>query len=134
MVRVQEEDDLDKPVGVRQLLLDQVAESVNGLDLRGGGVTVSGDHLHRRVQDLRQLLPRWRSCNFDGAQLVSSRNPDLAGTDTEHEVQGADRLLLAWEDVGVADHGLVHGRLVVDEAGDLLSGHHVLTADRFFTI
>ena len=77
------------------------------------------------AEDLGQLLPwRW-SGDLDGPALVAPGDPDLAGPDAEHEVEGADGLLVAGEDVAVADHGLVHRLLVVHESGDLLSRHHL---------
>ena len=131
VVGVEVVDDLDEPVTVRQFLNNYVSQGDERLDLLGGEPAVLNFQVDGGAEDLSQLLPRRRCGNLDCSALVAPGDPDLAGAHAEHEVEGADGLLVAGEDVAVADHGLVHRLLVVDEAGDLLSGHHLLFAVSF---
>ena len=58
--------------------------------------------------------------------MVLARNPDFSLADALHELERADALFVVREDVPVSNECEVHGLLVTDQSGSLLSTDHVL--------
>ena len=122
VVSIDNVQNLDEPGSVCRLLALQELEQVHQLGHFLAALGESG----RGVVDLvdEDALGWRREANWRLLNVLCMRTEDLASSNTRHEVQRTDRLLLGGQQPAVAEHAVVVGLAVSDDRCYLFSREH----------